>query len=124
MRVGLFYVLLGLSLLWVAAAIAIGAYLAGLSRRGRPGTEIVALGFARFTASAALLGAPLGSAMGFVLASGYRFGPGRIVLTIVGGAFAAFFGANIYWGVRDLVRNRRRTRQQVRDGASRVADRD
>lgn len=114
MRVELLYILMGLCLVWVAAAIALGQYLAHLARRGNSGTEIMALALAPYTASAALLGAPLGSVMAFVLASGHRFGPGRIVLTIVGGALAAFFGANVLGAVRDLVRNRRRKRQHDR----------
>ncbi len=114
MRVGLFYVLLGLCLVWVSATIAISLYLARLARRGQSGTEIVALALAPFSAGAAVLAAPLGSVMAFVLASGSSPGPGRIVLMILGGGLAAFFGASVFGAIWGFAQSRRDTRQHNR----------
>lgn len=114
MRVGLFYIVLGLCLAWVSASIAISLHLARLARRGRSGAEILAQALAPFSAGAAVLAAPLGSVLAFVLASGSSAGPGRIVLVILGGALAAFFGANVFGAIRGFAQSRRRARQQNR----------
>jgi hypothetical protein len=114
MRVGLFYILLGLCLVWVSATIAISLYLARLARRGQPGTEVMAQALAPFSAGAAVLAAPLGSVLAFVLASGSSACLGRIVLMILAGVLAAFFGANIFGAIRGFLQSRRRTRQRDR----------
>lgn len=114
MKVGLFYILVGLCLVWVSATVAIFLHLARLVRRGRSGTEILAQALAPFSVGATVLAAPLGSVLAFILASDSSAGPGRITLMVLGGALAAFFGASVLATIRSFVQSRRRSRQHNR----------